>query len=1850
MNSTRSVPVIRKRTGSSRMFWVMILVVLLVVGSFPLLDLLPAPAVSEAAAVPTPLPAGVPCVDSQPTGASYVARVCITAPADGATLTADPSTLTATVTAASGTMPAVDHVLFYLQRANIGTHPSLMSDYASPWMVQIPTTHYKDGGYRLDAKVVFANNDETPDYATIYVTFQTGTTADQHSDGSWTPKTSDASPLTIAAVGDGAGGLPGSYAVGNLVAGMNPDLFLYLGDIYNAGTYAEFTNYYDTAFGQLKGITNPVPGNHEARGNGYTGYMDYWNASTTSSSGIRHYYSFDSGGWHFIALDANFESDTAAGQEQYNWLSQQLDAIPPDSCTIAFFHQPRWGTGVSATPYMQDIWSLLSLRGVDVVLNGHEHDYQRFYPMDANGNVVTTGGMVEYIVGTGGHELMTYRNDPRVASYFSTDGALKLNLTSTGGTSQFIDTSGTVLDQSSFTCNGSSPATPTPPTPDPNVPLTLEPVADAMVAQAAPDANYGTTTMLHADLSPNEESYLKFDVQGISQSVTSAKLRLWLRDGTANAPQVVVCSDTSWQERGITWNNKPAAGAVVADLGAVNTGTWIEYDVTSAITGNGLVTFGLIAQSSDALSANSRENSSERPQLVITQQGTGPVVTPTLGPTAPPTTSTNFLPAADARVEEANPLLNYGTSTLLRSDGGTGESVETYIRFNVTNMTATPTSVKLRLLVQSTTNAGSVNGPELYLADNTDWSETGISWAGKPSRSTTPIGDLGPVAGGTWVEYDVSSVVTGNGTYTFVLASTSTDATDFFSRETADAPQLVLTTPSSGGPTITPTVTPTLTPTATATATVTPTIIPTVPSGTGGTVGFEPVADAMVAQAAPDAHYGTTTVLHGDLSPFEMSYLKFDVQGISQPVTSAKLRLYVRDAGGTVDAPGVALSSDTSWTEAGITWNTRPATGSVVSDLANAANASWIEYDVTAQVTGNGLITFALIPQNNDGISLNSRENATNRPQLVLTVGAGGGPTITPAVTPSIAPTLTPTLTPSVGAVTPTVPGGSQQSGTFEPVADAMVAQAAPDANYGNTTVLHADLSPQEMSYLKFDVEGMSQPITSAKLRLFTTANGGSANAPGVALSADTGWTETGITWNNKPATGSVVSDAGQAPNAAWVEYDVTGQVTGNGLITFALIPQSTDGISYNSRQGSANHPQLVITTGGAGGASPITPTVTPTNTPTPVVTPSAGVTPSVTPTVIADSPGALIFDAAADAMVAEANPNGNYGSTTSFHADLSPMESAYLTFDVEGVSGPIASATLRLWVRSGTADAPGIAVSSDTGWTESGITWATRPAVGPVIADLGDARAADVWIEYDVTSAVTGNGPVSFALVPQTSDGISFNSRENASGSPQLVVVTSGAGGASAAQSLAVPALVATGTPAMTTTPTATATATQEAALGEPADVMSTATAQAPVEGPVSIGTVVNTGTQGVYCRATPASDGTVLGVLHDGDQVRVTGAQDGDYLPVRCLGMDGYVAAAYLTLSPLSGGPVPTVLPTMPVAPTATVEVVVPTTVPTDSPTATSATSGVVTGTDGDGVQCHSGPSIDDPVLGVLPEGSSVTILGPAADGWWPVDCGDGQTGYVVTTYVTVDGGSAPAPGSDSEATEVSTAPTPATGGEGTGPAATATPYPVLSAIDTEESDTARLVIDGDPATVWQVHPDQSPDQVRLRLDLGDVVPIDRITWDVSDPTVLPPFEVWLSTDDVTWWNAAQVDTSTVQAGQTYATPLGYRARYVKLVISDVEQTGLSEVGGLGELAVWPATDARDLTELGSPVTPDPVTTAPAAVDSSDMLPTPEPAPTDEPIATAPEIVPTEAPTEQIDEAPAVPTPGPGDESNGG
>lgn len=149
-------------------------------------------------------------------------------------------------------------------------------------------------------------------------------------------------------------------------------------------------------------------------------------------------------------------------------------------------------------------------------------------------------------------------------------------------------------------------------------------------------------------------------------------------------------------------------------------------------------------------------------------------------------------------------------------------------------------------------------------------------------------------------------------------------------------------------------------------------------------LSFPPVADAQVKQANPDANYGYSRRLATDeeSGAERRSYLKFEISGISGPVTNAKLRLYSETA--TVDGPEL-WPVVTNWNENSITWNTRPAaTAGPVDDTAAIPAYSWVEFDVTDLVTGDGTYAFRLSQYSHDGVTFASREATTGRPELLV--------------------------------------------------------------------------------------------------------------------------------------------------------------------------------------------------------------------------------------------------------------------------------------------------------------------------------------------------------------------------------------------------------------------------------------------------------------------------------------------------------------------------------------------------------------------------------------------------------------------------------------------------------------------------------------------------------------------------------------------------------------------------------------------------------------------------------------------------------------------------------------------------
>ncbi len=238
---------------------------------------------------------------------------------------------------------------------------------------------------------------------------------------------------------------------------------------------------------------------------------------------------------------------------------------------------------------------------------------------------------------------------------------------------------------------------------------------------------------------------------------------------------------------------------------------------------------------------------------------------------------------ADSRVRAASPNLNYGADTVLYVDGGTDPAVESYIRFTVTGISGTVSNAQLRVYVTD----GTYNGPALYTTSNT-WTETGITWNNRPARTSGILVDKDALAVHTWADYDVTPVITGNGTYSFILATDAADRLGLSSREGNAAPQLVVTL---AGTTTTTQPTPTLqsiaslTPTTILSTVVAPTatpitVFPTAtaiqPTATPTTVSVQPTATSSSQNTTSTTTTGGMWISSSELTSFPTSGTSWD--------------------------------------------------------------------------------------------------------------------------------------------------------------------------------------------------------------------------------------------------------------------------------------------------------------------------------------------------------------------------------------------------------------------------------------------------------------------------------------------------------------------------------------------------------------------------------------------------------------------------------------------------------------------------------------------------------------------------------------------------------------------------------------------------------------------------------------------------------------------------------------------------------------------------------------------------------------------------------------------------------------
>ena len=232
---------------------------------------------------------------------------------------------------------------------------------------------------------------------------------------------------------------------------FRPDLVLTLGDHqYEEDSLAQFQASYASSWGTLLSKTRPAIGNHEYRTPGAAGYYSYFEDRQPGAPG---YYRVTAGSWNVYVLNSNCTQVSCATEAA--WLDRQM-AAHPSRCSVVTMHHPRYSSGSEHgdNTAVKPLWAAAYRHRNDLVLSGHDHDYERFARMDASGHVRPRRGMMEIVAGAGGKNLYHLGTRKAGSAYFQArkPGVLQLLLRNGAYTWSFKATDGTVMDSGSRSC------------------------------------------------------------------------------------------------------------------------------------------------------------------------------------------------------------------------------------------------------------------------------------------------------------------------------------------------------------------------------------------------------------------------------------------------------------------------------------------------------------------------------------------------------------------------------------------------------------------------------------------------------------------------------------------------------------------------------------------------------------------------------------------------------------------------------------------------------------------------------------------------------------------------------------------------------------------------------------------------------------------------------------------------------------------------------------------------------------------------------------------------------------------------------------------------------------------------------------------------------------------------------------------------------------------------------------------------------------------------------------------------------------------------------------------------------
>ena len=265
----------------------------------------------------------------------------------------------------------------------------------------------------------------------------------------------------LVAAGDIAEcGHEGDEATARILARFPEATIQTLGDnAYDEGTAAEFRKCYAPSWGRFKDRTWAATGNHDHSTKDARGYSAYF--GSRGGPFDQYYYSYDLGAWHVVVLNGDCwrVGGCELNDPQIAWLRRDLETHA-GVCTLAAIHRPPFSSGRYGDPRdterVRPIWQVLDEEGVDVLLAAHEHSYERFAPMNVQGERDDARGVRLFVVGTGGGNLRPFENEPLATTEARNDntwGVLKLTLKTTDYEWDFLPVAGkTFTDSGSGTC------------------------------------------------------------------------------------------------------------------------------------------------------------------------------------------------------------------------------------------------------------------------------------------------------------------------------------------------------------------------------------------------------------------------------------------------------------------------------------------------------------------------------------------------------------------------------------------------------------------------------------------------------------------------------------------------------------------------------------------------------------------------------------------------------------------------------------------------------------------------------------------------------------------------------------------------------------------------------------------------------------------------------------------------------------------------------------------------------------------------------------------------------------------------------------------------------------------------------------------------------------------------------------------------------------------------------------------------------------------------------------------------------------------------------------------------------